>query len=202
MKTTKTALLAAALVLGLGACENTTAAEGEATMQVSAIGDDTGSSRSQGALYTQSLSGAEGTVEFRARVFVRSSTSGWVELTQGAAKRAVVDASGRGSATAFTTAGVAATSYNRVRVEFEEVKANVTGSIQVGTGFLTGEVRVDLAGDNRTVVERSVDVSLSSGSRAELLINLNADAWMNQASAQSRTVSEAAFQSAVTVTAR
>lgn len=199
-------LLSAALVLGLGACENPAGVEGgDARMQVAAVGDDNGAARSQGEeapSFSQALSGAEGTVSFRARVYVRSKVGSWVELTGRQAQQATVDASGRGAAEVFATARVNAGSYQQVRVVFEDVRANVSGGIRIGTGLLTGELRVDLQGDNQVVVERQVSATASAGATTEILINLNADAWLSQASAQSRTVSEAAFQSAVQVTAR
>lgn len=202
MRQTSKTLLAAVLALGLGACDEATGPGGDATMQVAARGDDAPASSSTGSTapaFSQALSGAEGTVDFRARVYAQSSTGSWVELTRRAAERLVVDASGRGEAKVVTTAGVAAGSYNRVRVVFEEVKADVSGGIRIGAGLLTGVVTVDLRSDSQVVVERSVNVDLSGGGSAQLLINLNADAWLSQASAQSHTVSEAAFESAVTV---
>ncbi len=199
-------LLSAALVLGLGACDNPAGVEGgDARMQVAAVGDDNGASRStagEAPSFSQALSETEGTVDFRARVYVRSDVGGWVELTGREAQRATVDASGRGAAQVFATARVNAGSYQQVRVVFEEVRANVSGGIQIGTGILNGEFRVDLQGDNQVVVERQVNATASADATTQLLINLNADAWLNQASAQSRTVSEAAFQSAVQITAQ
>lgn len=198
-------VVAGVLALGLAACEDTAGPGGEATMRVSARGDG-GPAASRvagdGTAFSQALGSAEGTVEFRARVYVRTEAGSWVELTRRSAERVTVDASGRGEAKAFATAGVRATGYDRVRVVFEDVKANVTGGIRIGTGVLSGLVTVDLRSDGRTVVERGVDVELAAGGSAELLIDLNADAWLNQASAQSNTVSEAAFESAVRVTAR
>jgi hypothetical protein len=196
-------LLTATLVLGLGACESTTGPSGTATLQVAAQGDSGGPSTSSIPLYTERYTSAdgqtEGTVEFRARVYVRSSVnaSQWVEVTNQAAQRVRVDASGRQGATTFATAQVDAHSYNRVRVVFEEVKADVTGGIRIGTGLLTGEIRVDLGGSGETVVERNIDVTLSEGTSATLVIDLNTDAWLSRADAQSRTVSRAEFESAV-----
>lgn len=199
-------LLSAALVLGLGACENPAGMEGgDARMQVAAIGDDNGGARSRAGeapRFSQALSGAEGTVSFRARVYVRSEVGSWVELTGRQARQATVDASGRDAAQVFAAARVNAGSYPQVRVVFEDVQANVSGGIQIGTGLLTGEFRVDLQSDSQVVVERRVNATASADATTEILINLNADAWLKQASAQSRTVSEAAFQSAIQVTAR
>lgn len=202
MPRTKTMLLPAALLMALAACEESATGPrpGEATMQVAVVGDGGGAPQSAGS-GSQALSGAEGTVEFRARVLVRSSTGAWINVTNGAVQE-TVDASGRGGAQVVATTGLAAGSYNRVRVEFERVQANVQGGVWIGTGLLTGTVRVDLQGDERVVVEREVSVAAGAGATTRLLVDLNADAWLGQASAQTRTVSEAAFASAVVVTAR
>lgn len=200
----ETKFAAAVLALGLAGCgEGTTGPGGDASMQVAARGDTPGSaSRADGgaAAYSQALGAAEGTVDFRARVYVRTDAGAWLELTQQAAQR-TVDAAGRTEAELVSRARVEATHYDRVRVVFEDVDADVRGGISIGTGLLTGAVTVDLRGDQQVVVERSVDVDVSAGGSARLLVDLNADAWLNQASAQSRTVSETAFESAVRVTA-
>jgi hypothetical protein len=200
----ETTFAAAVLALGLAGCgEGTTGPGGDASMQVAARGDTPASaSRADGGApaYSQALGGAEGTVDFRARVYVRTDAGAWLELTQRAAQR-TVDAAGRTEAELVSRARVEATHYDRVRVVFEDVDADVRGGIVIGGGILTGAVTVDLRADRQVVVERSVDVDVSAGGSARLLIDLNADAWLSQASAQSRTVSETAFESAVRVTA-
>lgn len=198
------ALVPALLALGLGACDDVTAPGEGATLQVAAQGDDASASRSlagEGARFTQALSGVEGTVEFRARVYTRTDAGMWVELTGREAQRVVVDASGRGGAEVFATAGVRARGYSHVRVVFEEVKADLSGGIHVGAGLLSGTVRVEMKSDS-VVVERKVDVEVDAGESATVLVNLNADAWLGSANTETRTASEAAFRSAVAITAR
>ena len=204
MRRIKVNVAAAVLALGLGACDEATGPDGTATMQVAARGDTPPSASRAGGeapAYSQAIAGAEGTVDFRARVYVRTDAGAWLELTGRSAREATGDAAGRAKAELVSRARVEATHYDRVRVVFEDVDADVRGGIFIGAGLLTGAVTVDLRGDGQTVVERSVDVDVSAGGSARLLIDLNADAWLNQASAQSRTVSETAFESAVRVTA-
>lgn len=207
--TRTTTTMAAALALALAACGDATgtAGSGEATMQVAAQGDADGASQSAAAApggapaFAQAAGSAEGTVTFRARVWAQSSAGTWVELTRGAAQQAAVDASGRAGSVVFATADVEAETYTRVRVVFEEVRANVSGGVTLSAGgILSGEARVDLAGDGSVTVERAVSVSAASGSTARVLVDLNADAWLNRASATTRTVSEAEFASAVRIT--
>lgn len=198
-----TSTLAAALVVALAACDGDATGSGDARLQVAARGDDAPASQSvspgEGApSYTHTS--AQGTIDFRARVYVQSSTSGWVELTGNAASQASVAASGHGEAVAFASSRVKAGSYSRVRVVFESVNANLSGGIQVSTGLLTGSVAVNMESGGGVVVEREVNVSARAGATTQILVNLNADAWLSRASAQTRTVSSADFRGAVQIT--
>jgi hypothetical protein len=195
----------AAAALVVGACDNPTGSGDEAWMEVAAVGEDGGASRSvspseSGARSQQSS--ASGTVSFDARVYVQTAAGAWLELTDGAAESVSVDAAGQSESRAFASERVEAGSYSRVRVVFEDVDAQVNGSIQIGTGLLSGAVSVDLQGDNQVVVEREVNVTARTAATTRLLVNLNADAWLSRANAQTKTVSEAEFASAVAVTAR
>jgi hypothetical protein len=207
MKTTYATLFAVAAAAVLGACSDATGASGSgnATMQVSAIGDDNGATASAAPASGQAprfaTTTASGTVDFRARVYVQTQTGGWVELTNNAAQHAVVDASGRAGAVVLATSHVAAGSYARVRVVFEQVNATLSGSLQISTGLLSGSVSVDTQGDGSITVERQVSVTANADATTNLLIDLNSDVWLNQASATTHTVSETAFASAVQVTA-
>lgn len=205
MKKLATTVLAA--TFALGACGDITGpGEGQATFQVAAQGDDPSAQQSsQGttSTYSQPMTStdgrAQGEVEFRAQVEVQTRTGGWITLNQ--LQEVHVDASGQETKT-FASTRVDADSYTRIRVTFENVKANVTGGIQIGTGFLAGEVRVNLGSEGQTVVEREIDVNAGAGATTTLLINLNSSQWLNRADAQAKTVSEADFRSAVQIVAR
>lgn len=199
------ALAAAAVLAGCSDATGTAGGSGDTRMQVAAVGDNpSGASANRmtdGGAPRYAATTAQGTVEFNARVYVQTQASGWVELTGGAAQHAVVDASGQAGSVVFASSSVSAGTYTRVRVVFEQVKANMSGSMQVSSGVLTGAVNVDTQGDGNVTVERAVSANVNSGSTTRLLIDLNSDVWLNQASASSRTVSEAAFASAVQVSA-
>lgn len=205
-------VLLAGVSLALVACEGTVTGpggEGDATFQARATGDGDGAqarTAGEGWSGTQAARDAggeaQGTVTFQARLYVRTDAGSWLEVTPRSAQGATVDASGRSTSEVFASGRVAAGSYNRVRVVFERVEADVTGGITIGTGLLTGRVQVDLGGGGEAVVERNVDVTVESGSSATLLVDLNSDAWLSSASSQTRTVSRASFESAVRVTAQ
>ena len=205
MKKATLSLAAAVLALSLAACDNP-AGSGDSNVQVQARGDDaTAGSQSAspaagGPNYSHST--AQGTIDFRARVYVHSSTSGWLEVTETSRAAGSVAASGHGEAETVARGRVQAGSYSRVRVVFEDVDAHLSGSLLVSTGLLTGSVSVNLESDGQVVVEREANVTVSSDATSRILINLNADAWLNSANAQTRTVSEAEFRNAVRITAQ
>jgi hypothetical protein len=206
MKKTHATLFAIAAAALLAGCSDATGTggSGDARMQVAAVGDGGGPSANAApdrSAPRYATTTAEGTVDFRARVYVQTQAGGWVELTGGAAQQAVVDASGRAGSVVLATSRVEAGTYTRVRVVFEQVKANVSGSLEVSTGLLSGTVNVDTQGDGSVTVERQVSASVSAGATSRLLIDLNSGVWLNQASASAHSVSEAAFAAAVQVTA-
>lgn len=199
------ALAAAAVLTGCSDATGTAGSGGDGRMQVNAIGDNGSGANANrmtsGSAPHYATTTAQGTVDFNARVYVQTQAGGWVELTSGAAQHAVVDASGQAGSVAFASSNVQAGAYTRVRVVFESVHANMSGSMQVSTGLLTGSVNVDTQGDGSVTVERQVSANVNAGGTAHLLIDLNSDVWLNQASASSHTVSEAAFAGAVQVIA-
>lgn len=203
--TKMTMVLAAALSLpALTGCDEATGPSGQGEVEVMVTGDSESSSAAiSPSRYGTSGSGAEGTVDVRARVYLLAEAGQWVEVTQGGAAEATVSASGSGGGAMLARARVDGRSYGRVRVVFERVEADVSGGVVVGVGsLLQGRVTVDLAGGGQAVVEREVDVTVRSGSSAELTIDLNSDAWLSRANAETRTVSRADFEAAVRVIAR
>jgi hypothetical protein len=197
--------MAAAAVLVLGACDSATAVDGngDARMQMAAAGDDgaAASRAPDGARFT--TSSAQGTVSFDARAYVQTSTGAWVELTDGAFHSVSVAASSTASsAQTFASGNVQAASYTHVRVVFRQVDANVQGGVTVGAGLLTGSVTVNGGADGEIVVERAISVNAQAGATTHLLLDLNSNLWLNQASATTHTVSESAFASAVAVAVR
>jgi hypothetical protein len=204
MKTIHSALLGAALVAGLGACGSSTGAGGDdgPVMEVAARGDDApaASVSPGGGAPSYSHTTTRGSVEFRARVYVHSGAGSWVELTDNAFHRTAVDAGGHGASQVIAGSRVDAGTYGRVRVVFKDVNADVTGGVTVGGAALNGEVSLDLAAGDSVVVERAVTAQASAGFTTQLLVNLNADAWLNRVNLATRTVSAADFASAVGVT--
>jgi hypothetical protein len=199
--------LAAAAVMGLAACNSATGSDsGRARMQVAATGDSNSpsaqaapSGQQQAPRFTTTT--ADGTITFRARVYAETSSGGWVELTNGAAQQATVDAAGRQGAAVFASSSVDAGAYTHVRVVFEDVHGTLNSGIQVSGGMLSGNVFVAAQGGGSITVERQVNATVSGGGTTTLLLDLNSSDWMGYASAQTHAVSEAYFASAVRIVA-
>lgn len=205
MNRTKTAAVTALTMLALAGCEEATGpAAGRAEIQASVQGDDPGAQTSEapedGVLHSADGSG-ESEVRVVAQVFVWAEAEGWVEVTRGAAEQ-TVRASGEDGAHLLAEAEVEAGVYRRVRIEFQQVEADVSGEVQVGTGLGQGTVQVKSDAEGPVVVEREIELNASSRSTSELRIDLNAQQWMGRADATTRTVAEADFQSAVAVSIR
>ncbi len=204
MRTTTTALTAL-LVLGLGACDSTAtgATTGRSRMAVGMRGDDPAGSasaaRSSTVRYALS-GGGSGSVEVKARVWVETRAGEWVEVTNGA-ETETVQASGSDGIRAFADAEVDATSYQRVRVEFERVQASLSGSLSIGGSLLGASLTVDTGSDGKIVVERAIDLEARAGATQNLAINLNAAEWMERADTETQAVAEAEFRNAVAITA-
>lgn len=204
MRNTRAALILA-LAGTLAGCDETTMGPSadRAEARVTVQGDDqsgsTATSPEDDGTYSSTRQ-TEGQVEVRARVYVQTSAGSWVELTRGAAEQ-TVDASGKAGTRVLATTQLGTGAYNRVRVEFEHVRANMASSLQVSTGLLQGSVTVDAGSDGKVVVEREVAFQARAATNTELRINLNAEQWVAKANAATHTTAEAAFQSAVMVTA-
>lgn len=194
------ALLAAITVLP--ACSGELVGGGARDADAYATGDGTGPGGSPSLAPRQAISpgggvvfqasGITGTIGFDARVSL--ARLGSVEPVA-TAEGAVVPANASDTVRlggseldegAFPTA----------RVVFTRVTANVTGGLVIGGTGLTG--RVDVAIADSVVVEVPVNVSAGSGD-VELLVDLDASAWLAAANPLTRTVSAAAFQAAVKV---
>jgi hypothetical protein len=197
-------LTAIVLVLGLAGCESAPIGpEGQGEVSMGVQGGGVAESDASGASRSLSGSGsgsAEGSVDVQARVYLRTGTGEWVEVTRGAAQHTLrVD--GSDGVQAFANGSLAVGAYSRVRVEFEQVRANLTSGLSLGSPLADAEVAVELGGDGKVVVEREVDLRVRAGAQARLTMNLNSDTWLGQMDSTTRTVAEGVFAAAVTITA-
>jgi hypothetical protein len=203
MMMTRSLMTVALFALVLAGCdaEVTGAAAGTSRMDVGMRGDDPSSApsatRSTTTRYDLS-GGGSGSVEVEARVWVETKAGEWVEVTDGA-ESGSVDASGSGGVELLASSEVSATSYQRVRVEFDRVRASLIGGISLGGDLLNGTLTVDTGSDGKIVVERDISVDARAGGTSHLVLNLNAGEWMGKADTETRAVAEAEFRSAVAI---
>jgi hypothetical protein len=144
---------------------------------------------------------AEGQLIARLQVYLRSEEDGqWLELTDGI-RDLTLDLSGgaeRRVAVRFVSTG----RYSRLRVVFHDVEAFVTGGLIVGGLPFTGTVTVDFGAEGTLDVEREVLLEIERDDAVDLLLNLNADAWLPTLSLVTRTVAAVELESALGVRVR
>ena len=199
MKWIASAAIGAAMTMGMAGCESATLpATNRSEMEVGVRGD--GGNDAYSAYRTGSSSEANGRIEIEARVYLQSAAGQWIEVTEGVARQ-TVEASGDDGVRVLATGSVEASSYTRVRVDFERVTTQVEGQLTVGTGGLTGTVRVDGGSDGRVTLERELRVDARADVMTRIEIDLNADQWLTRADASSNAVAESEFASAVNITA-
>lgn len=105
----------------------------------------------------------------------------------------------------LTSGKVSRASYDRVRIVFTRVEADVTSGLVIGGVTITGRVGVAIAPRDSIVVERPVSLG-GQGDDVRLLVDLDAHAWLASTSVVARIVMRivpaAAFQNAVKVRTR
>ena len=204
MKTNLRAMLPTVLLLvpAMACSEGSPAgpAEGTAPAEVRIHGDAPAESSESRSANTSASSELDGSLEVRARVWVRSEAGQWVEVTRGAAEQ-TVEASGDDGFRVLARSEIEAESYNRVRVEFERVRGDLSGSALLGLGGGSAAVTLDVGGDGRVTIEREIRFAASASSTTRLDIDLNAPAWAGESDGAGM-VAEGAFASAVGITAR
>lgn len=195
----------ALLAVVTGACSDAQpmAPEGTARTEVFLRGDgdlqESSSAASNGMVRTASQGGVNGSIDVKAKVSIQTESGEWVALTNQAVTGTVSTSAAAGE-TLLAQAELGATSYSRVRVEFEEVRATLAGEVAVGVGLAGAELQVQTGGDGVVVVEREVRFTAESDVTTRLVIDLRAREWMDgQAGAEG--VTEAAFSSAVVISA-
>jgi hypothetical protein len=190
-------------LLATAACDEgvATGPEGQnAATEVRLHGDAPSGANESRAASTSSSSEIEGSLDVRARVFVWSEAGEWVELTRGSSEQ-TVEASGEDGFKLLARSEVEAGSYSRVRVEFERVSGELSGSLFLGLGGGSASLALETGGDGKVVVEREVRFEADAGATTHLDVDLNAPAWV-EGSGEAGVVAESAFASAVEIAAR
>ena len=203
----KRSWMAFAAVLALGGCGKDFVAGGARDVEVHATGDATPEGSASAARMSlapadgpRSLSAAaaQGTIAFDARVSLASANRAEAVNRTPASTSVRID--GRDTVR-LTTGEVPLGSYDRVRIVFTRVEADVTSGLVIGGVTFTGRATVSIAPGDSIVVERPVSLG-GQNDDVRLLVDLDASAWLTSTNFVTRLVPAAAFQGAVKVRTR
>ena len=96
---------------------------------------------------------------------------------------------------------VTATSYTALRMVFTDIQVQVDAGLVIEGDTIVGPVDVEID-DVSLTVEKPIDVLVADGQRVELLIDLNADAWLQALDPVTLTVDAQTFADLVAVRLR
>lgn len=200
---TKVAVVAA-LALMSAACGNLTAGGvGEASVSMSGDASEDGASPQMaimsGPAATDHLDDdPEGEVEADLSVFLVAADGELVPITDGEV-RVRVDLQGV-EQPEIGTQMVGATTYTGLRIVFTEIEAEVDAGLIIGGVPVTGPIDVEIEGV--LTIDRPIEVEIADGERVELLIDLNADSWLQAVDPVTLTVDAQVFADLVSVRRR
>lgn len=196
--------------LGFAACGNVTAGglTGEATVIVSGDADTLSlaippaTPSSSPAASSEAPSSpedeAEGEIEVEFLAFLVTESGGALQLGNEEI-RVRVDLRGRDEMDVIDRQLIPATRYTELRLVFTEINAEVQNLVI--NGVPVTEVHVELE-DLSLLVTRPLDLDVTPGSLAELVVDLNTLAWLAAVDPTTGTVDETVFQSLVNVVVR
>jgi hypothetical protein len=190
------------------ACGNVTAGgfTGEATVIVSGDADTLSTAAASAPARTgpdlgpaaSSHDEAEGEVEVEFLAFLVAEGGAPLQLGREEI-RVRVDLRGRTEADVVDRQPIPATRYSELRLVFTEIDAEVEGLVIDGEPVT--EVRVELE-DLSLLVTRPLDLDVTPGSTAELVVDLNTLAWLEAVDPLTGTVDESVFADLVNVVIR
>ena len=199
--------LALAVVGALAACGNLTAGGiGEATVAMSGDAPDQGASPQMAVVDGPARTDhdddddddPEGELEADLTVFLVSAEGEAFLLTDGEV-RVRVDLEGIEEPT-IASRTVAAGDYTALRIVFTEIEVEVDAGLVIGGVQIVGPVDIEF--ESELTVERTIDVTIADGARAELLVDLNAESWLQAVDPVTLTVDAEVFADLVTVRQR
>jgi len=200
----------AALVALTGGCGNLTAGGiGEATVVVSGDADPVLQVPFQAALLPsvpaatsheeEDDDAPEGEVEVEMELYLVSEAGDPIRLGFDEI-RVRVDLGGETEADAVRW-NVPATRYIELLVIFTEIEAEVDAGLIINGEEVTGAIDVDLE-DVTLPVSRAIDLDIADGASVEVVLDLNAPAWLQAVDPATGLVDESVFAALVDVAVR
>ena len=196
--------LALALMGALAACGNLTAGGvGEAEVAMSGDAPDEGASPQMAVVDGPAATDhddddPEGELEADLTVLLVSTDDETLTLTDGEV-RVRVDLQGVEEPTIGSRV-VSAGTYTSLRIVFTEIEVEVDAGLVIGGVEIVGPVEVEFEGV--LTVDRAIDVTIDDGERAELLVDLNAESWLQAVDPLTLTVDAAVVAELVAVRQR
>ncbi len=204
--TTLITLAACALLAG---CGNLTAGglTGEATVTVSGDAADAPVAAPQRLVglsatgpWTVSSDIPEGQIE--ADFFVSLITNDGIPISLSDDPIQIrLDVQGQQEIDAVDRRTIPATLYSGIRMVFTDIRVEVSSGLIINGDTVKGEVRVELK-DTALIVNRPLTVNIREGDSVFILMDLNANTWLQAVDPVLGTISEDAFGAAVTVGVR
>jgi hypothetical protein len=202
---------AAVLSIGLGGCGNLTGG-GFAQVDVSVTGDHEPPPPSPfvAAMFAPAMFApvgspvladeaeeAEGEVEIDFQLYLVGESGGERRLGE-EELRAKVDVQGVTLDESVSGWPISAERYTELRIVFTKIQAEIEGGLVVDGVPIAGEVHVELEDVSLEVV-RAIDLDVHDGEMVELILDLNAPAWLTAVDPLTRTVDETVFAALMNV---
>ena len=209
LKNGATALIALTSCVLLAGCGNLTAGglTGEATVTVSGDAVDAPAPAPQSAakLVTTSPSKAagdtpEGQVEADFFLYLVPASGDPVSLSENPIEIRL-DVQGQQEADAVDRQMVPATLYDEIRMVFTDIRVEVASGLIINGTPVVGEVRVELK-DTALTVTRPLNLDIGENESVFLLMDLNANTWLQAVDPVLGVIAEEAFGDAVSVGVR
>lgn len=209
VKNGATALIALTSCALLAGCGNLTAGglTGEATVTVSGDAVDAPAPAPQsaaGALTTSPFKAPgdtpEGQVEADFFLYLVSASGDPVSLSENPIQIRL-DVQGQQEADAVDRQKVPATLYSEIRMVFTDIRVQVSAGLIINGTPVVGEVRVELK-DTALTVTRPLNLDIGENDSVFLLMDLNANTWLQAVDPVLGVITEEAFAAAVSVGVR
>jgi hypothetical protein len=203
------ALIALAACALLAGCGNLTAGglTGDATVTVSGDAVDAPTAApqrvigvSQTAPLAMSGAGPDGEVKVDFFIYLETATGGSTSLSENEI-RIRLDVQGRQEVDAVESMVVPATQYSQMRIVFTDIRVDVSDGLIINGVPVIGEVRVELK-DTIFTVTRPVNLDIGEGESVFLLLDLNANTWLQAVDPVLKVIAEDVFGDAVSVSVR
>ncbi len=199
-------LVVCALPIG---CGNVTAGglTGDATVTVSGDAVDALAPAPQRAAglyatapFAMSVGAPEGEVQADFFLFLETATGSSVSLSEDQI-RIRLDVQGRQEVDAVDRMPVTATQYSQMRIVFTDIRVDVADGLIINGVPVVGAVRVELKDTALTVI-RPLNLDIQDGESVFLLIDLNANTWLQAVDPVLKVIAEDVFADAVSVGVR